>query len=100
MENGRKFLSPDDPDAFVLPDLATAFADIDQNKGLSPEERLAAKEAVQAKMDVQAQRMHNISQLLRAYCLYERDVHYMVGAVHAACVFAFRSILSPCSQIG
>jgi len=82
MEKGRKFLSPDDPDAFVLPDLATAFADIDQNKGLSPEERLAAKEAVQAKMDVQAQRMHNISQLLRAYCLYERDVHYMVGAVH------------------
>ena len=82
MEKGRKFLSPDDPDAFVLPDLATAFADIDQNKGLSPEERLAAKEAVQAKRDVQAQRMHNISQLLRAYCLYERDVHYMVGAVH------------------
>jgi preprotein translocase subunit SecA len=82
MEMGRKFLSPDDPDAFVLPDLATAFADIDQNKSLSPEERLAAKEAVQAKMDVQAQRMHNISQLLRAYCLYERDVNYMVGSIH------------------
>ena len=82
MEMGRKFLSPDDPDAFVLPDLATAFADIDQNKALSPEQRLAAKEEVQQKMDVQAQRMHNISQLLRAYCLYERDVHYMVGAVH------------------
>ena len=82
MEMGRKFLSPDDPDAFVLPDLATAFADIDQNKELSPEQRVAAKEAVQQTMDVQAQRMHNISQLLRAYCLYERDVHYMVGAIH------------------
>jgi preprotein translocase subunit SecA len=82
MEMGRKFLSPDDPDAFVLPDLATAFADIDQNKSLSPEQRLAAKEEVQQRMDMQAQRMHNISQLLRAYCLYERDVHYMVGAVH------------------
>jgi preprotein translocase subunit SecA len=82
MEKGRKFLSPDDPDAFVLPDLATAFADIEQNKSLSPEQRLAAKEAVQQKMDVQAQRMHNISQLLRAYCLYEKDVNYMVGSIH------------------
>ncbi len=78
MEKGRKFLSPDDPDAFVLPDLASSFADIEQNKSLSPEERLAAKEAVQQRMDVQAQRMHNISQLLRAYCLYEKDVNYMV----------------------
>ncbi len=82
MEIGRKFLSPNDPEAFTLPDLATAFADIDQNRGLSPTERTAAKEAVQAKMDVQAQRMHNISQLLRAYCLYEKDVNYMVGSVH------------------
>ena len=82
MEMGRKFLSPDDPDAFVLPDLATAFADIEQNRSLSPEEKLAAKEVVQQKMDVQAQRMHNISQLLRAYCLYEKDVNYMVGSVH------------------
>jgi preprotein translocase subunit SecA len=82
MEMGRKFLSPDDPDAFVLPDLATAFADIEQNKSLSPEQKLAAKEEVQARMDVQAQRMHNISQLLRAYCLYEKDVNYMVGSIH------------------
>ncbi len=82
MEMGRKFLSPDEPDAFVLPDLATAFADIEQNRSLTPEQKLAAKEEVQAKMDVQAQRMHNISQLLRAYCLYERDVNYMVGSIH------------------
>ncbi len=82
MEMGRKFLSPDDPDAFVLPDLATAFADIEQNKSFSPTDKVAAKEAVQQKMDVQAGRMHNISQLLRAYCLYEKDVNYMVGSIH------------------
>ena len=82
MEMGRKFLSPDDPDAFVLPDLATAFADIEQNKSFTPADKVAAKEAVQQKMDVQAGRMHNISQLLRAYCLYEKDVNYMVGSIH------------------
>ena len=76
-EMGRKYLDPNDPDAFVLPDLATLFAEID-GSGQTPEERIAAKEAVQAKMDSQAGRMHNISQLLRAYCLYEKDVQYVV----------------------
>ncbi len=74
---GRRFLDPNDPDAFVLPDLATRFAEIDGSSA-SPEERAAAKEAVQQTMDSQAQRMHNISQLLRAYCLYEKDVQYVV----------------------
>lgn len=76
-EMGRKFLNPDEPDAFVLPDLATLFAEIDGSSD-SAEERMARKEAVQQQMDSQAQRMHNISQLLRAYCLYEKDVQYVV----------------------
>ena len=29
-------------------------------------------------MDQQSERIHNISQLLRAYCLYEKDVNYVV----------------------
>ena len=78
---GRRFLSPDEPDAFVLPDLATAFADIQNDASLDLEKKKEAREAVQNKMDSQAGRMHNISQLLRAYCLYEKDVHYMVGSM-------------------
>ena len=38
-EQGRGFLNPDDPDAFVLPDLATEFADIDNDEALSPQQR-------------------------------------------------------------
>jgi preprotein translocase subunit SecA len=76
-EMGRNYLDPSNPDAFVLPDLATLFAEID-GSGDTPEERAAAKQAVQDKMDSQAGRMHNISQLLRAYCLYEKDVQYVV----------------------
>ncbi|MEN8681226.1 MAG: preprotein translocase subunit SecA, partial [Akkermansiaceae bacterium] len=34
MEMGREFLSPDDPEAFVIPDLAAAFADVDANLDL------------------------------------------------------------------
>ena len=78
MEMGREFLSPDDPEAFVIPDLAAAFADIDANLDLTEEQRLAEKEKVQQKMDGQGTRVHAISQLLKAYCLYEKDNEYVV----------------------
>ncbi len=77
-EKGRTFLNPNDPDAFVLPDLATAFSVIDVDKSLSDEERLAAKQKLQAASDERAESMHNISSLLRAYCLFEKDVEYVV----------------------
>ncbi|MGI8605040.1 MAG: preprotein translocase subunit SecA [Verrucomicrobiales bacterium] len=77
-EKGRSFLDPEDPDAFVLPDLATGLAEIDGQADLSLEEKLKAREEMQRKMDSQAQRMHNIAQLLRAFCLYEKDVNYVI----------------------
>jgi len=75
---GRDYLNPDDPDAFVLPDLLTEFADIDNNRSLSDGEKAQAKATRQQFTDAQAERIHNISQLLKAYCLYERDVEYVV----------------------
>ena len=78
-EMGRQFLSPDDPDAFTLPDLATAFAEIDGHDADSEQERARKKDELQQKLDFQGQRIHNISQLLKAYCLYEKDVNYVVN---------------------
>ena len=78
MEKGRGFLSPDDPEAFTIPDLASAFADVDANFDLSDEEKIAEKEKIQTKMDGQGTRVHAISQLLKAYCIYEKDVEYVV----------------------
>jgi preprotein translocase subunit SecA len=75
---GRDFLNPNDPDAFVLPDLLTEFADIDNDKSLSDAEKAQKKAARQQYTDSQAERIHNISQLLKAYCLYEKDVEYVV----------------------
>ncbi len=77
-EQGREFLNPDDPEAFVLPDLMTAFADIDVRKDLDDAAKEKAKAELQAACDNKAERIHNISQLLRAYCLYEKDVEYVV----------------------
>ncbi len=77
-EQGREFLNPDDPEAFVLPDLMTAFADIDLRNDLDPAAKDAAKAQLQSACDNRAERIHNISQLLRAYCLFEKDVEYVV----------------------
>ena len=77
-EQGRAFLNPDDPDAFVLPDLISEFTDIDVDKSLSDADKEKKKSERQGMCDKQAERIHNISQLLRAYCLYEKDVQYVV----------------------
>ena len=78
-EKGRHFLNPDDPEAFVLPDLATAFSEIDADEGLSSADKDSKKDELQSKMDAQGERMHSISQLLKAFCLYEKDVDYVVS---------------------
>ncbi|QTN32994.1 preprotein translocase subunit SecA [Akkermansiaceae bacterium] len=78
MEMGREFLSPSDPEAFTLPDLGSLFADIDTDLSLTAEQRIAKKEEAQDSMSVQAEKIHNITQLLKAYCVYEKDVQYVV----------------------
>src|SRR5438552_183732 len=77
-EQGRSFLNPDDPNAFVLPDLINEFTEIDLDPELPQEEKDKKKAERQQHCDAQAERIHNISQLLRAYCLFEKDVQYVI----------------------
>src|SRR6476469_8858077 len=77
-EQGRAFLNPDEPDSFVLPDLISEFTEIDLDPNLTPEQKEKAKVERQQHCDTQAERIHNISQLLRAYCLFEKDVQYVI----------------------
>src|SRR5438067_6717135 len=77
-EQWRAFLNPDEPDSFVLPDLISEFTEIDLDKSLSDEAKEKAKVERQQHCDAQAERIHNISQLLRALCLFEKDVAYVV----------------------
>ncbi|MBI3416002.1 MAG: preprotein translocase subunit SecA [Verrucomicrobia bacterium] len=77
-EKGRTFLSPKDPDAFMLPDITTLLHEIDTGVETDAKKRLEAKTAVQAEFERKSQQIHVISQLLKAYCLYEKDVQYVV----------------------
>ncbi|HEU5079777.1 MAG TPA: preprotein translocase subunit SecA [Opitutaceae bacterium] len=77
-EPGRTKLRPDNPDAFVLPDLATEFSELEKDASLTPERREEIKLESQQRYAAVSEEIHAISQLLRAYSLYERDVEYVV----------------------
>lgn len=77
-EKGRQILGPDDPDTFVLPDLGTELAEIEADEGLSAVDKVMKKEQAQHRCNERGVKIHNIAQLLRAHCLHERDIDYVV----------------------
>ena len=77
-EKGRVLISGNDPNAFVLPDLLESLHDIDADASLSEADKIKKKQDFQEQFALKSEKLHDISQLLRAYCLYEKDVHYVV----------------------
>ena len=77
-EKGRNFLNPNDTDAFMLPDLAEAQHQIDNDQTLDAQSRMAAKTKLQDEFKLKAENIHITGQLLKAYSLYVRDVAYVV----------------------
>jgi len=77
-ERGRNTVSPNDPDAFVLPDLLNALHDIDNDPSTDYRTKLMRHKAFQEAFAEKSERLQNLSQLLRAYCLFEKDVDYVV----------------------
>ena len=75
---GHTHISPNDPEAFVIPDLGEAFHTIQNDASLSPEEQLRLKGEAQELHSERSNTIHHISQMLRAYALYEKDVEYVV----------------------
>ena len=77
-EIGRALMSPEDPDAFMLPDLPTQFVEIDKLLDITAEAKQKAKLDAEEKYQVTSVRIHCIGQLLRAFSLFERDKEYVI----------------------
>ena len=77
-EKGRKELAPDDEDMFIMPDIATGLTDIDKDPNLDHKQKIEAKKQFQENFAYKSETLQNLSQLLRAYCLYEKDCQYVV----------------------
>ncbi len=67
----------DDPQFFVLPDIASQLAELD-NQALNDAEKTEQKDLLLQNYSVKAERVHTVNQLLKAYALFEKDDQYVV----------------------
>ena len=79
-DKGRDHLSAssNDADLFLLPDIGTETANIENDPKLKAEEKLTLKEELFRKYSERSDRIHTVTQLLKAYCLYEIDNEYVI----------------------
>jgi preprotein translocase subunit SecA len=94
-EKGREFLSPNEPEMFVLPDLGEHLHTLNQDSALTVEEKEQRKAELMKDYAERSDRVHSISQLLRAYSLYEKDVEYVVSDGKVLIVDEFTGRLMP-----
>jgi preprotein translocase subunit SecA len=71
-------MSPNDPEAYVMPDLVTALSEVDGDASLTEQQKFEKRQALQNAFADKSERIHAVDQLIRAYCNYERDVQYVV----------------------
>ncbi|MDH7515498.1 MAG: preprotein translocase subunit SecA [Bacteroidota bacterium] len=78
-EKGREFLAPskEEADFFVLPDLPSQLSQLEA-LNLPPDEMQRKRDELQKIYADRSDRIHTVHQLLKAYCLYEKDVEYVI----------------------
>ncbi len=79
-DRGIDLISDDVEDQmfFVLPDVGSEIAEIENNKSLTKEQLLAKKDDLLTNYSIKSERVHTINQLLKAYAMFEKDVEYVV----------------------
>ncbi len=79
-ERGNVFLAKlnDDPQFFIMTDIATTMANLDNDSNMAAEEKRQAKNKLAQDFSVKSRRLHSINQLLKAYTLFEKDEEYVV----------------------
>lgn len=78
-EKGVEYLSryQEDPQFFVMPDLATSLNEIEQ-QDITDKEKKDEKQTLILDYSEKSKRLHSVSQLLKAYALFEKDEEYVV----------------------
>jgi preprotein translocase subunit SecA len=72
----------EDPHFFIMPDIGSEIANIENATNLSADNKMHAKEKLMGDFYEKSQRIHTINQLLKAYTLFEKDTEYIVTDNH------------------
>jgi preprotein translocase subunit SecA len=67
-----------DTELFVLPDITSELSALEAEAGLSDQERLDKKDELLNHYAIQSERVHTLQQLLKAYCMFNKDDEYVV----------------------
>ena len=94
-EKGRGEVQKREKALFVLPDLSIEIAKVEKEEGLSPRERFVEKERVFREYAEKSDKLHALTQLLKAYILFEKDVDYVVMEGKVIIVDEFTGRLMP-----
>jgi preprotein translocase subunit SecA len=80
-EKGAELItaSGEDSQFFIIPDVGSAIAQIENKTDLTTEQRLAEKEQLLLDFSIKSERIHTVNQLLKAYCMFDRDVEYIIS---------------------
>jgi len=82
-EKGRETLAQvypaHDKDLFVIPDIGAEYSVVENDAALNAEQRQLKKDEINKHYADRSDRIHTIHQLLKAYCLYEKDDEYVVS---------------------
>ncbi|MCP4230277.1 MAG: preprotein translocase subunit SecA [bacterium] len=92
---GRAVLSPHNPELFELPDISELLSDIDGDEEIEEEDKGKRREEARGEFESRNEQLHNISQLLRAYLLFEKDVSYVIKDNKVVIVDEFTGRLMP-----
>ena len=66
-----------DPNFFILPDLSSEIANI-ENENYSSEKEAEKKDKIFNDFNEKSERIHTMNQLLKAYTLFEKDIEYVL----------------------
>ncbi|TAE51196.1 MAG: preprotein translocase subunit SecA [Bacteroidetes bacterium] len=79
-DKGREAVaeSGEDPELFVLPDIASKLSEIAGNYSMADDEKLRLKDEIARDYAEKSERLHSLNQLLKAYTLFDRDVEYIL----------------------
>jgi preprotein translocase subunit SecA len=69
--------SGEDPHFFIIPDVGGEIAEIER-LAANEEDKLKNKEQLMLDFSIKSERIHTVNQLLKAYCMFERDVEYII----------------------
>ncbi len=94
-EKGRQELAPNDPNAFILPDLSEELGRIDKDETLSPREKAHKREQAYLRYAQKSDMLHSFHALLKAFSLFEKDVDYVIQDGKVIIVDEFTGRLMP-----